>query len=317
MGKADVCTKEYISNPRIFADAFNYYFFHGKQIVKPDELTIKDVTELSLTYGEEQEGIIVPTQKFRDVLKIWTVMTSEDATYMLLGIENQANVHYAMPVRNMLYDALNYSAQVEEVSKQHRKRKDVRGDEFLSGFKKTDKVKPVFTLVIYWGTKEWDAPRSLYEMLDIREEIADIVKEYVNDYRLHIIIPNEIQNFEQFSTELGYCFRYIQSSTEAEKLNKLLKEHSDIYSNLDKISGYLLETITNTKIPKSAQKEETVNMCKAIEEMMEVAAEKREKETAEKTAKLFFETGGTLETAIKVFPMLSKEKLVIIKDTNN
>lgn len=26
MGKTDVCTKEYMSNPRIFADAFNYYF---------------------------------------------------------------------------------------------------------------------------------------------------------------------------------------------------------------------------------------------------------------------------------------------------
>lgn len=36
MGKIDTCTKEYISNPRIFADAFNYYFFHGKQVVKPD-----------------------------------------------------------------------------------------------------------------------------------------------------------------------------------------------------------------------------------------------------------------------------------------
>ena len=313
MGKIDACTKEYMSNPRIFADAFNYYFFHGKQVVKPEELTIQDVTELSLTYGEEQEGIIVPTQKFRDVLKLWTVMTSEDATYMLLGIENQANVHYAMPVRNMLYDALNYSAQVEEASKQHRKRKDVRGDEFLSGFKKTDKVKPVFTLVIYWGTKEWDAPRSLFEMMDIREENVDIIREYVNDYKLHIIVPSEIENFEQFSTELGYCFRYIQSSKQKNKLKKLIEDYADIYSNLDKISGYLLETVTDTKIPKSAKKEESVNMCKAIEEMMEEA----EARGAEKSAKIFFENGGAMEMAIKVFPMLTQEELLAIKGTSN
>lgn len=317
MGKIDACTKEYMSNPRIFADAFNYYFFHGKQVVKPEELTIQDVTELSLTYGEEQEGIIVPTQKFRDVLKMWTVMTSEDATYMLLGIENQANVHYAMPVRNMLYDALNYSAQVEEVSKQHRKRKDVRGDEFLSGFKKTDKVKPVFTLVIYWGTKEWDAPRSLFEMLDIKEEIADIIREYVNDYKLHIIVPNEIENFEQFSTELGYCFRYIQSSTEAGRLNRLIEDYADIYSNLDKISGYLLETVTDTKISKSAQKEESVNMCKAIEEMIEEAEARGIAKANMETAKIFFENGGTMEMAIKVFPMLTQEELLAIKGTSN
>ena len=309
MGKIDTCTKAYISNPRIFADAFNYYFFHGKQVVKPEELAVQDITEIVLPYGEEKEGIIVPTQKFRDVLKLWTVMTSQEATYMLLGIENQANIHYAMPVRNMLYDALNYSSQLEEVSKKLHKRKDIRGDEFLSGFKKTDKVKPVFTLVIYWGTKKWDAPRSLFEMLDIKEEIADIIREYVNDYKLHIIVPNEIENFEQFSTELGYCFRYIQSSTEAGRLNRLIEDYADIYSNLDKISGYLLETVTDTKISKSAQKEESVNMCKAIEEMIE--------EETEKIAKRFFETGGTLETAIKVFPMMTEEKLASIKDANN
>lgn len=27
MGKIDMCTREYMSNPRFFADAFNYYFF--------------------------------------------------------------------------------------------------------------------------------------------------------------------------------------------------------------------------------------------------------------------------------------------------
>lgn len=46
----------------------------------------------------------------------------------------------------------------------------------------------MFTLVIYWGTKEWDAPRSLFEMLDMSEEIAEIIKEYVNDFKLYIIV---------------------------------------------------------------------------------------------------------------------------------
>lgn len=49
---------------------------------------------------------MIHKQKFRDVLKMWTIMTSEDAFYMLLGIENQASIHYAMHVRSMLYDAL-------------------------------------------------------------------------------------------------------------------------------------------------------------------------------------------------------------------
>lgn len=308
MGKTDVCTKEYISNPQIFADAFNYYFFHGKQVVKPEELTVQDITEIALPYGEEKENFMIPAQKFRDVLKLWTVMTSKDATYMLLGIENQANIHYAMPVRNMLYDALNYSSQVEETGKKHRKTKAISGDEFLSGFKKTDKVKPVFTLVIYWGTKEWDAPRSLYEMLDVKENMSEIIKGYVNDYKLHIIVPKEIKNFEQFSTNLGYCLRYIRSSDQKEELKKLIEEYSDIYSRFDKISGYLLESVTNTKLPKSAQKEDSINMCKAIEEMIEEANENQARETARN----LFVNGASLELVTKSLPTLTEDEITAI-----
>ena len=308
MGKTDVCTKEYMSNPRIFADAFNYYFFHGKQVVKPEELTVQDVTELTLPYGKGKEELIIPTQRFRDIMKLWTVMTSKDATYMLLGIENQANVHYAMPIRNMLYDALNYSSQVEEQRKKYRKEKDIVGNEFLSGFKKIDKVKPIFTLVIYWGTKKWDAPKSLHEMLDVTADMDTIIKKYVNDYKIHIIVPNEIENFEQFSTELGYCFRYIQSSGQKEKLKKLIEDFADIYSNFDKLSGYLLESVTNTKLPKSAQKEGSINMCKAIEEMIEEANEN----LATETARNLFINGASLELVTKSLPTLTKDEIAAI-----
>lgn len=314
MSKIDVCTKAYMSNPRFFSDAFNYYFFHGEKVVKPEELTVQDIAEIALPYGNGEDDIIIPAQKFRDILKKWTIMTSRDATYMLLGVENQANVHYAMPIRNMLYDALNYSSQVEAIGKKHRRRKDIEGDEFLSGFKKQDKVKPIFTLVIYWGTKEWDAPKSLYEMMDIKEEMIGIIKEYVDDYKLHVIVPNEIENFEQFSTELGYCLRYIQSSTSRLKLEQLLKDHKDVYSRFDKVSGKLIQVVTNTILPKEAEREDSINMCKAIEDMMKDAEAKGTEKAVLETAKRFFETGGTMETALKVFPSLSEEELASIKE---
>ena len=154
-------------------------------------------------------------------------------------------------------------------------------------------------------------------MLDIDEEMNQIIKDYVNDYKIHVIIPNKINNFEQFSTELGYCFRYIQSSKPNEKLRKLIDEYKDIYSNFDKASGYLLESITETKLPKSAKQEDSINMCKAIEEMIEEATENTAKKTLQESAKLLFENGGTLEMAIKVFPMLTEEELLSLKGVNN
>ena len=44
------------------------------------------------------------------------LVKDDHAAYILLGIENQQKVHYAMPVTNMIYDALQYDKQVKSVS---------------------------------------------------------------------------------------------------------------------------------------------------------------------------------------------------------
>ncbi len=48
-------------------------------------------------------------------MKSCTIRHSRYATLVLLGIEGQVNIHYAMPVKDYLYDALNYAAHVETV----------------------------------------------------------------------------------------------------------------------------------------------------------------------------------------------------------
>ena len=53
------------------------------------------------------------------------------------GIENQSGVHYAMPARNMLYDALQYEKQARELGRKHRREHDAgTREEYLSGMKK-------------------------------------------------------------------------------------------------------------------------------------------------------------------------------------
>ena len=44
----------------------------------------------------------------------------DEAAYILLGIENQTDIHYAMPVRNIIYDALQYGKQVADIAAKHR-----------------------------------------------------------------------------------------------------------------------------------------------------------------------------------------------------
>ena len=122
MGKTDIITKEYMSKPHYFADAFNSSIFRGKQVVKAEQLSLQemDTTELGILL----EGKVLETvQKYRDVLKKSILMHDGNIAFLLLGIENQSDIHYAMPVKNMIYDALNYGQQVRKTAELHKEKK--------------------------------------------------------------------------------------------------------------------------------------------------------------------------------------------------
>ena len=64
-------------------------------------------------------------------------------------------------------DGLNYVKQCEEIRKENKKNKRLKtADEFLSGIRQEDRLKPVVTLVIYFGEEEWDGPLTLKDMLE-------------------------------------------------------------------------------------------------------------------------------------------------------
>ena len=255
MGKKDTITKMYMSKPEYFADAFNYYLFDGKQTIRASDLRPVDPTELGIVFDDENKEIV---QKVRDVLKQCIIMQDEKMAYLLLGIENQSHIHYAMPVKNMIYDALNYGQQVSEIAKFHREEKDVSGDEFLSGFSKTDALKPVITLVVYFGTDEWDAPRSLKDMfVEVDEEIL----QYVCDYKVNLLIPKEIKDFSKFTTDFGKAMKYISVSGDNQKYNDVVNEERYRIINVE--TAELLNECVGMEI-SIRNREEIVDMCEAV-----------------------------------------------------
>lgn len=126
MGYADGTAKEYTRQNDIFADAFNFYLHGGAQTIKPEQLRELDTAELSILPDAESRGKRNgrSMQRYRDVLKSVSAMEDGRAAYLLLGIENQSAVHYDAPVKNLLYDALQYAGQVERRAKVHREERD-------------------------------------------------------------------------------------------------------------------------------------------------------------------------------------------------
>ncbi len=157
------------------------------------------------------------------LLKRAIIRYTDRCVYVIIGIENQSEIHYAMPVKDMLYDAINYSRQAAVADRQHRSNKEYsRHAEFLSGFKKTDTLTPVITLTVYWGDDEWDAPRSLHDML-----APDTLplRRYIQDYKLNLIAPCEITDFEKFKTSLGMVLEVIKYASDEAAMGKLFKEN--------------------------------------------------------------------------------------------
>ena len=260
MGTVDIVTKEYMRENAIFADAFNYLIYGGKKVIDPAGLT--EVDTATSAVGKKDA-----LQKYRDVLKAAVIKQDEKMSYVLLGVENQTDVHYAMPVRNAIY-ALQYGKQVSDIAAGHRRsQKDYSGKtggEYLSGFLKEDHIKPVITLVIHFGAEEWDGPLSLHEMMSTRD--MELLS-FVENYRIHLIDPAKLteEQLNKFSTSMREVIGYIKYSKNKDKLLEFLR--TDTHRSIEMNAVRVIKTITNTPIEVSEEEEE-IEMCKAIEDLI-------------------------------------------------
>ena len=257
MGTKDSKAKEYLSDNTRFSEICNYVLFDGEKVIKPEDLKECDTTEVLSVFGIDKKQIV--KQKWRDLLKSVSVKHTGEMYVILIGAEAQTDIHYAMPVKTMIYDALNYGEQVNEAKKRHRKNRDYRSsDEFLSGFTLDDKLTPVITITLYLGTTQWDGPRSLAEMMP---QMDERILPFINDYRINLLNPLEITDFSKFETGLRPLFELLKNASDEEKLNELITK-DETFTKVDVETVAAINLFVGTDI-KYDEKEEVVNMCKA------------------------------------------------------
>jgi len=311
LGKIDSKTNQYMSENDHFADIFNYYIYRGRQVIDPDKLQELDRTSLSIIYGEDPKKSDTD-EDYRDVFKLLTAKEDDRATYLLLGIEDQTLVNYAMPVRNMLYDAKSYDKQVKSIARSHKQHKEYgnSSDEFVSGFHKEDRIHPVITLVLYWSGEEWDGAISIYELLDTDDN--DLLR-FVPDYRINLISPSSIpeEDLKKFKTTLAEVLQYIKHSGNMDELDKVLNENEQFH-HLDRESADLLNTVTNSNLKFEEGKEE-VDVCTAVREMREVSRTEGKTEAREEMAKELLLDGTYSDEKIAAISKLPLSKILELK----
>lgn len=265
MGDKDSITKQYMKQPERFADLFNGFCFGGEEKLHPDELKDMDTASIVLPYGED--GAPLPKQKARDVLKL-ALKTDGKAAYCILGVENQSKVHTAMPVRNMLYDAMTLAEQVAAAANSHKDAHNRGKDsvEYLSGFHREDKLMPVITLVIYWGADEWDAPVTLREMYP--EGLDERILHYANEYKVNLISPAQMtdEQLDVFRSDLKAVLKFIKHSKDKQELANLVNNNQD-YKSLDRLAAQTISVCSGQDFNFPVG-EERIDVCKAIDDMV-------------------------------------------------
>lgn len=270
--KPDLATKIYMERPDIFADAVNYALYGGEQVV--DEKSLENASTVATSFVYNGYNAAVTFEKIRDVRKVIRYDKNDGSAYVIYGAENQTHVHYAMPVKDMMYDIMEYMDQINtrrlsmKIPKAERPENETfTSDEFLSSWKKEDKLVPVFTIVINFSDKKWDGPVSLHEMFDKNPpERYNMIKKLIPDYSIILIDPHQMNDDEisRFRTNLKTVLSFIKNSNNKQKL--IDKFRDDQVSVLDAESISVINSCTGADLPLP-ENNEVIKVCKAIEDL--------------------------------------------------
>lgn len=262
MGAKDITEKILADFNDVFADIINGVLFDGKQVVSEHALeNVKDRSQYKFNnIIHEQE---------RDLAKRWIPYK---ICFALYGLEHETDAEPYMPMRIIGYDGAAYRGQL---TKRERDRPNF----------------PVITIVLYFGTKHWDQPRTLYECMNIQENL----KPFVSDYKINVVevafLDDKLDNFHSDFRIIAEYFvnkrrnmEYTPSAQEIQHVDEFLK---------------LLQALTGDdryfdvlNLLQKEAKKEGVNMCEILDKVEnrgiaigEIRGEKRgEKRGREKMA---------------------------------
>ena len=290
MNKKDIILKKVLSNNERFASIFNNYFFEGKNILDPNSLKDGNV-ELEI---KSMNGECV--NRIRDLIKEGTYKFDDsENNYVLLGIENQTSIDKYMPFRIMLYDSLIYDYQIMNFKKN---KKDAK-----------IKLKPVITLVIYYGTKKWNHSFDIIDNLDVDSNI----KEYISNYKIKVLSISELtdEELESYNKDIRQLFKYVKKSNNKEDISSIMTDND--FKKVKKEIVDAINILTKSNI-KYEEGDDEVNMCKGLDELLQDTRDEATTKKETEVVKTMHNNGANETTIAKLLGLdINYVKLVLSK----
>ena len=287
MGEKDIAEKILMDNDDVFADVVNGLIFDGKPIIEEINLSnVKDKSQYKISGKiHEQE---------RDIAK---VIECDGVKVMYVGIENQTDIDADETIRVIGYDGTSYRGQ-------------------LLG--ENEKKYPVITLVLYFGERKWSRNKTLYETLNI----PDNIKPFVNDYKINVfeiayMTPEEVEKFTSDFKIVADYFVQKRMKKDYKPINKEIKHVDELLKLMTVLTG---DSRFEEQIKEMHKEEGEVRMCEVLDKIenrgIEIG-ETRGRKIGEKLGEvkaLYFYMKKTPDEIGKIINMNEAEVMSVIKE---
>lgn len=267
MGRKEDPVIAYYEKEGHFAELLNGWLFGGKKVIHAEQVhaidrryTGKSGKKYSFRYRSRYRDIVKKIDGFR--------------VRVVIGAEIQSYIDYAMPVRAMDYDAVEYGRQIANIRQTYKEENPKKV--FLSALKKTDRLVPVLTLVLYLGVEPWDGAKSLHGILDF-SKVPEEFRRYIPDYPVYVLdICHEAdKRILEFPENIACMFLILKYQKDKKRLLEIL-ECIDAFQYLDEEIYDTVWEYTGEKRLLELKEQMTdqnggVNMCEAIREIVKDA----------------------------------------------
>ena len=286
MGEKDIAEKILMDNDDVFADIVNSLIFDGKPIVEEMNLiNVKDKSQYKISGKiHEQE---------RDAAK---VIECDGVKVMYVGIENQTDIDVDETIRVIGYDGTSYRGQ-------------------LLG--ENEKKYPVVTLVLYFGERKWNRNKTLYETLDISENIKPFVNDYkINVFEIAYMTPEEVEKFTSDFKIVADYFVQKRMKKDYKPINKAIKHVDELLKLMTVLTG---DSRFEEQIKEMHKEEGEIRMCEVLDKIenrgVDRGIEIGEKlgETKGEIKALYFYMKKTPDEIGKIINMDEAEVISVIK----
>ena len=244
MARTDEPIKKLFKNKENFADLFNATVFHGKQVIKADKLMEINTEDIHIEDKTTEELEI--TKKYRDL----TMLYKDRVLQIVLGCEDQSTVDYSMPIRTMLYDALAYEKQRNNLELKQNK----EGKYYRRRMTKNQKVLPVLTIIFYYGEKQWDGATCLHDVIQWSDEQE--LQDTVPNYKMNLIWAYGQEDIDKFKSDLQYILYLLKYKQEEEKLEKYIEENDEKLQHMNQDTHNAIVALMGSEILEGIESEE-------------------------------------------------------------